>query len=742
MMASFVVVCCHLIFPILPQFYWLIPTFTLLLLLRSFRFSYLLLSAIFALFTLWLTLHWYSTWHLGENYNHQDYLIEGRVLSATTENTSSRYSEFLLRADTIGKRQFYVLKPKLQLRWYQPEFTPKQGNKIKVFATIKPLGSYANPGKRFNSQKYLTAQGIKKIAVIKSSPSNTIIDSQTTIRQKLIDDTSAYSLLYTPWLLALGVGYRDGLDKHDWQLLQATSTAHLFSISGMHLALVAGYLIIISRTCAPILSSVLKTHRSLLKMTSGLVLLGCFFYTELAGSQLPVLRAFLAVSVVVICLQMDVTLTSFQLFTRIIFFISLLYPLSLMSSSFWLSFGAVFLLLMVTTFKKNTIQQGVVAKIRAAITIQWAFFLIGLPLSLYLWDQHTFISILANAVLIPLVSVLILPLLLLGLFAEVLGIPSVWILLICDFAMHVSIELLERLFSTQEAIDGHHFGPVWIVTLASIALLFWRVQRMVALSLLGLCCLWAYKLAPQQDTELVFFDVGHGSSAVLRHPDANIIFDFAKGNEQQSIFTREISPYFSKLNIDKVDLGVLSHFDSDHAGGGYHLLKHDLINELWSPRGLCRVGKRLELSDVAITVLWPLVTSAADANEESCVVLLRVGDTKVLFAGDISANEERAIIKQWPDLEVDVLLAPHHGSRTSSSYTFVGALAPKVVVFSTSYPNHWGHPHQEVVARYERIGAKIYHLGKSGALTINWQGDEIKLSTVREDLYNRWYYKK
>ncbi|MEM0910863.1 MAG: DNA internalization-related competence protein ComEC/Rec2 [Pseudomonadota bacterium] len=743
MMASIVVVCCHLMLPILPQFHWLIPLFTLLLLLRSFKYLHLLVAVMITILTLTITFHWYSEWHVSANYDYQNYIIQGEVLSASDESNQPEYIELLLQASVIGKDRFYIFKPKLLLRWYKPAFVPKQGNHIKVFATIKPLGGFANPGKTFNAQKYQTARAINKIAVIKKSPSNAILESNMTIRQGLIEKLNAYPLLYTRWLLALGIGYRDNLQNDDWAMLQASSTAHLFSISGMHLALVAGYVIWLSRALAPVFLLFVHTQRQLLNITRFIVVLGCYGYLLLAGGQVPVIRAFCAVFVIIVCAYAETPTTSYQLFVRVIFIACLLFPLSLMSSSFWLSFGAVLLLLIALTFDVNHVTRTVKAKLFTAYKVQSMFYLVGLPLSFYLWQQHTFLSLIANMVLIPLIGILILPLLLVALVIEMMGLSSIWLLIACDFLMHVSVQVIAKLSQIQQHFDTLHICIEAIFILAVIAVLVWQRWRMVSLSMLLLCCLWAQKLIPQQRVdELVFFEVGHGNSAVFTHQDGVMLFDFARGNEAYSLLSREILPYLKSRNINQIDLAILSHFDSDHAGGLHYLLKHNMIKALWSPRAQCIAGKRLAHADVSVQVLWPIVTSVADRNEESCVVLLTVRDTNILFAGDISASEEQAIMQRWPNLNVDILVAPHHGSKSSSSESFVSSLVPDVVVFSTSFPNHWGHPHEDVVQRYQHIGAKIYHLGESGALKVNWQDDKIKLTTAREDLYNRWYYTK
>ncbi len=687
-------------------------------------------------------LNWYSDWHVSANYDYQNYIIEGEVLSASSLETTPDYIEFKLSAHSIGKDSFRIFKPKLLLRWYQPDFTPKQGNKIRVFGMIKPLSTYANPEQRFNVQKFLTAQGVHRIVVLKNSPSNDIRDTSTSVRQKIIERIGNYPIQYAPWLLALGVGHRDELQNEDWDLLQTTSTAHLFSISGMHLALVAGYLMIVSRVLIPVIAGFVTSHRMLMKTKDFLVLMGCYGYVVLAGEQLPVIRAFTAIVIVVLYAHAETPLTSAQLFIRVLFVVTLLFPLSLLSTSYWLSFGAVLILLSVIAINKMPIQNSITSKLFVAFRIQWVFFLVSLPLTLALWEQTVFVSIFANIVLIPLISLILLPSLLLVIILNLVGIGSTWLIICCDFLMHVCIEWLTKLTSINQQIEGANTGYLGVFFCVLTAVFLWQKLRLVSVSLLCLGCLWASMLSPRQTEELVFFDVGHGNSAILNHPDATIIIDFAKGNDLYSILSREIHPYITAQNINQIDLGIVSHFDADHAGGLGFLLEQDSINTLWSPRAHCRLGSRFKRDNLSMVALWPPVTSSGSENNDSCVILLTVNGTRILFTGDITAEEELALVRRWPSLTVDVLLAPHHGSRTSSSDVFVNSLMPEIVVFSTPYPSHWGHPHNDVVQRYENIGARIVHLGKSGALKVTWRGDEIKLSTMREDLYNRWYYKK
>jgi competence protein ComEC len=114
---------------------------------------------------------------------------------------------------------------------------------------------------------------------------------------------------------------------------------------------------------------------------------------------------------------------------------------------------------------------------------------------------------------------------------------------------------------------------------------------------------------------------------------------------------------------------------------------------------------------------------SGEENDHSCVLLLEWRSRRILLAGDISAAVEKQLLAAYPQFgPVDLLVAPHHGSRTSSSPGFIHWARPHSVVFSAGFRHHFGHPHPDIVARYRKAGAKLFNTADTGALEFSWDG--------------------
>ena len=251
--------------------------------------------------------------------------------------------------------------------------------------------------------------------------------------------------------------------------------------------------------------------------------------------------------------------------------------------------------------------------------------------------------------------------------------------------------------------------------------------------------------------QLVVFDVGQGLSVLIQHNDKAILYDtgaaYPSGfNMAESV----ILPYLQHQGISALDKVIISHSDNDHAGGLSQLQKTVPIKELImndnkaSKASFCQQGKSFNWQGLTIEMLWPKTLQGKE-NDDSCVLLVSSSKHKVLLTGDISKQTEYALIGEYPQLEVDVLVVPHHGSKTSSSTEFIKHTSPQTAIVSAGFLNRWHMPVREVVNRYKQDNLKLINTAEVGQVIINFSNQGvnqgIKVQNYHDDLWPFWFAK-
>jgi competence protein ComEC len=257
-------------------------------------------------------------------------------------------------------------------------------------------------------------------------------------------------------------------------------------------------------------------------------------------------------------------------------------------------------------------------------------------------------------------------------------------------------------------------------------------------------------------------DVGQGMSLVLESADHVVVFDTGpRYSPDADAAGRVLVPYLRTRGVRKVDLLIVSHQDIDHAGGARTLLKSLPVEAIWTSidsgnallngaRNLvrCESGQHNWLGQMEFEVLNPpaalYAAPHATTNARSCVVLVRLGAHRVLLTGDVPAREEEALVRDFPDVHVDLLVAPHHGSHTSSSVALLDATAPRWVSMQLGYRNRFGHPHPDVLARYRNRRIEIVRSDEAGAARwrfppIEKEGTSVQLERLRLDHPRYWH---
>lgn len=536
---------------------------------------------------------------------------------------------------------------------------------------------------------------------------------------------------YAGVIIALAVGDQRAIAPEQWQVYTRTGVNHLMSISGLHVTMVSG--LVFAVTCwlwrrSPRLALRMPASRA----AAAFGLMAAFGYTLLAGFAVPAQRTLYMLGVAAIAVWLGMTSSASAILAAALFVVLVLDPWAVLAPGFWLSFGAVAVILYVTVGRLVRPHW-----LRNWATVQWAVTVALVPPLLALFQQVSLVSPVANAVAIPLVGLVVVPLTLAGVAA-----PFDLPLHAAHFVMQSCMGLLEWLSALPDAVWQQHAPPRWAIVAAIVGIAWMLLPRgFPARGLGAVLCLPLFLSAPAQlaegEAKLTVLDVGHGLAVVVQTRHHALLYDtgpaFGPGADSG---TRIIVPYLRASGIRRLDGMVVSHDDIDHSGGAASVLS--AMPVAWVLTSLpdvdpllfeseqawrCHSGQSWVWDGVRFEIMGPTLASYEDAtlkdNDRSCVLKIATPSGHVLLPADIERRAEGALLDdRGSDLYADVLVAPHQGSRTSSSAEFVERVLPQIVIFPVGYRNRFGHPHKEVVERYRATGAKIYRTDRDGAITL------------------------
>jgi competence protein ComEC len=216
-----------------------------------------------------------------------------------------------------------------------------------------------------------------------------------------------------------------------------------------------------------------------------------------------------------------------------------------------------------------------------------------------------------------------------------------------------------------------------------------------------------------------------------------------------------VVPVLRGAGVFRLDTLIVSHNDSDHSGGAVSVLEAmpvDLtLSSLTVPNTLrekaalherCQAGQQWQWDGVRFAVLYPDAadyTGKSKSNNVSCVLRLETAGGSALFTGDIEKDAEARLLARGEAIHADLLIAPHHGSRTSSTAAFIAAVRPRATVFTVGYLNRFGHPRPDVVARSVTSGSQVLRTDQTGANTARLTGDGLSLESYRDTHARYWY---
>jgi competence protein ComEC len=556
-------------------------------------------------------------------------------------------------------------------------------------------------------------------------------------------------------IAALVTGDQNAIDRGDWDVFRATGVAHLMSISGLHItmfgwaaSLVAGALWRrSSRLC-------LAWPAPSAALASGVVLAAA--YAVFSGWGVPAQRTVWMLAAIALLRLSGRRWPWPYVWLLACAVVVLLDPWAMLQAGFWLSFVAVGVLFAADPGGAKLpagepVRKRIAHALRSSLHEQWVVTLALTPLTLLLFGQMTVVGLAANAFAIPWVTLVVTPLALAG----VVWAP-VWDA--AALAMQTLQAVLEWLASGAFATLSWPTAPLWAGVLGVTGGVMLAMRLPPAIKAMGVplllpVLLWQAPRPPAGEFEIVAADVGQGNAVIVRTAAHTLVYDTGPRYGPESDAGHRVVVPLLRAFDERVDTVMLSHRDIDHTGGAPAVLAmqpgaklvsslevgHEL--ERLRPGERCIQGMRWEWDGVSFVVLHPKeqdYAAPAKPNTMSCVVRIANVRSTALLAGDLEAAQESRLLADGVQVAADVLLVPHHGSKTSSSPAFLDAVQPRFALVQAGYRNRFGHPAQTVADRYRERGISLVDSPHCGAAT--WSSTAPGSVTCRREAAARYWH--
>ena len=688
--------------------------------------------------------------------------LEGRDVAVTgviaampqRSETGLRFRLDVESAKLQGQR--VRVPPRLYLAWYADRFAggdsdqdderqsqpaPVQaGERWQFTVRLKAPHGASNPY-GYDFELWLWEQGLQASGYVRAGPKDPppqrlgrtwlhpVEQLRQQVRERIFQQVTERQS--AGLIAALVVGDQNAIDRADWDVFRATGVAHLMSISGLHVtmfawlaALLVGWLWRRSgRLClwlpapsAALVGGVLLALAYALFSGWGVpsqrtvLMLATVGFLRLSGRRWPWAHVWLLTCAVVVAVD----------------------PWALLQAGFWLSFVAVGILFASDSGAGNAINTEARGRLAIMFREQGVITLALTPLTLLLFGQVSVVGLAANALAIPWVTLVVTPLAMAGVAWGPLWDLAAWAIA----ALSGYLQLLAALpFATITVAQAPLWAGVAGVIGGAVLVMQWPWSvRLLGLPLMLPVLLWQAPRPPVGQFELLAADIGQGNAVLVRTAHHALLYDAGpRFSRESDAGHRVLVPLLRALDV-RLDTLLLSHRDSDHTGGAMALLamqpKATLLssiedtNELQAVRPVtrCVAGQRWHWDGVDFEVLHPQAVdygAVRKSNAMSCVLRLSNGVQSALLAGDIEQAQEAQLVSAGANLKADVLLVPHHGSKTSSSAAFLDAVQPQLALVQTGYRNRFGHPAEPVLLRYQERHIRVIDSPHCGAAT--WQ---------------------
>ena len=697
-----------------------------------------------------------------------DVLVVGHVIGLVDRDL--RRSRFRLRVDSAISMDEAQAKLRLKvilINLYtqrSADVSITSGQRLKMVVRLRRPRGALNPG-GFDYQAWLYQQGIgatgyvrRVIDVSEDTGSAAIVAGAgrwshamaAVSRQRERISQAIHNLPIGPpsaaALAAITVGDRRHLAQW-WGDLARLGIVHLMVISGLHIGLIAAWgwhLGALMARLAGVLCNrwigrdgAIHPLRLLPPVSAAASALG---YSLLSGLSLSTQRALIALLIVMLAKLALRRVSPANVLACCLCAIAVVQPLAALNAGFWLSFVAVLLLIFAIApwaSREDFFRQLSV--------VQWHLWIgLSLPL-LALAGQLTWLAPSVNLVAVPWLSVLTIPLAILGtaLFA-MLPRWAEWLWLAAD----VSLRPLWLFLDVWPANWGFFNLPVVFSWSSGIAV---GLACSAIILPSGTPCRWLLGLplitllvAPRAPAalQITVLDVGQGLAVVVETAEHLLIYDTGpKYSPQLDAGSAIIEPFLRRGGHRRIDMLIVSHEDSDHSGGYLSLseafqIPQVLVGPGFAPHqkntdkpaiDTCTAGQSWSWDSVSFKVLAPPADAPRHGNNSSCVIYIEWRGHGILLPGDIEKSAEKQLLAAAAvPKSLDLVLAPHHGSKTSSSAPFVAQMTPRHVIFSSGYQHQFGHPHAQVSERYRVQGSQLWSTAEQGAIVFSWSGEGLQ----------------
>jgi len=714
----------------------------------------------------WAAAHaaWRLADRLPERWEGRDVRLVG-VVAGLPERTARGW-RFVFEVERTLTPEAYVPR-RVMVSWFAPDAVDDQaavapvvpGERWRFTARFKrPHASYNPHG--FDAEAWLLERGIRATGYVRDTGPRERVDAFVArpgyaierVRARLRDHLlrSLAGKPYAGVVVALAVGDQQSIPAAQWQVFTRTGVNHLMSISGLHVTMVSGLAFTIVfrlwRRSPALLER--APARSAATLAGVAAALG---YTLLAGFAVPAQRTLWMLATLALAWWLRVFATPSGILASALVVVVLIDPMAVLAAGFWLSFGAVAFLMFVTAGR--VLREG---WILAWGRTQWTLFVGLAPLLLVLFQQVSLVAPVANAFAVPWVSLVVVPL---ALVAAVIPWPPLAEL--AHGTMAAAGIVLEMLSALPASAWTQRAPPTWAALLAIAGAGWLLLPRGFPARWLGLLAMLPLVALPPVrpgfgEAWVSVLDVGQGLATVVQTRAGVLVFDTGPAwSSEADSGSRILVPFLRGEGVRALDGLIVSHDDSDHSGGTASLLAAVPVSwvatslpeghaALATARRLpCVAGQRWDWSGVLFEMLHPDAGSYNSAglgdNARSCVLKVSTPGAGILLAADIEKDSERSLLARAAPLSAEVLVAPHHGSRTSSTPEFIAAVQPQVTVFSVGYRNRFGHPAPDVVARYRAVGSRIVRTDAGGAIRVVLDRQGWSLERWRDARPRYWH---
>jgi len=722
----------------------------------------------------------FAQWRLADALPHEwerrDIQLVGVV--AELPQTNELFTRFTFDVERV-LTEAAVVPARISLAWYKErdkharnaEALPPQinaGERWQLTTRLKRPHGSSNPH-GFDFEASMLERNIRASGYVRKANDNLRLDEMVDrpayrierlrqkIRERFIQALPDHA--YAGVLVALAVGEQRAIPREQWQVFTRTGVNHLMSISGLHVTMVSSLVFALVYwlwRCSHHLTLRLPARKA--AAVAGLA--AALGYALLAGFAVPAQRTVYMLAVVSIALWSGRLTSAIAVLTWAILAVVVLDPWAVLSPGFWLSFGAIAIIMLVTVGRIGRMHW-----LTGWARVQWTITLGLIPPLLAMFQQVSLVSPIANAIAIPLVSLVVVPLTLLA------ALPLLdFMLLPAHMALSVCMDLLRWLSEVPQAVWIQHAPPPWTIA-AGVAGIVWMLlpgggvlgfaAGFPARWLGVVALLPMFLLLPPRPAAgelwLTVLDVGQGLAVVARTENNALLYDTGPGfNSDADSGNRIIIPFLRGEGVRQLDTMVVSHADTDHSGGALSVL--DAVPVQWLVSSLktdhpiqqasvnkrsCRAGESWDWDGVRFDMLHPLQQGYDNpkikTNALSCVLKITTAHGSVLLPADIEKKSERELLaRNGNALSATVLVAPHHGSMTSSIEEFVQQVNPALTIFTIGYRNRFGHPRQEVTERYRAQGSRLLRSDTDGAVLLRFSGNNVTVETWRARHRRYW----